>query len=69
LDAFRTRLIANPASVWTMAEELFAIKGDPLAAVFVAVSPEPLLLRHHAQICAWSRSIGDCQQDMLFVLQ
>ena len=52
-----------------MAEELFAIKGDPLAAVFVAVCPEPLLLRHPARIRAWSRSIGDYQQDMQFVLQ
>ena len=51
-----------------MAEELFAIKGDPLAAVFLAVRPEPLLLRHPARR-AGSRSIGDCQQDMLFVLQ
>jgi hypothetical protein len=52
-----------------MTKELFAIKGDPLAAVFLAVSPEPLLLRHQARICFWSRSIGDCQKDMLFFMQ
>jgi hypothetical protein len=52
-----------------MAEEPFAIKGDPLATVLLAVSPKPLLLRHPARIRAWSRNIGDCQQDMLFVPQ
>jgi hypothetical protein len=31
-----------------MAEELYAIKGDPLTAIFLAVYPEPLLLRHWA---------------------
>ena len=52
-----------------MAEEFFAIEGDPLAAVFPAVRPEPRLLRHTARMRAWIRNIGDCQQDMLFVLQ
>jgi hypothetical protein len=52
-----------------MAEEFFAIQGDPLAAVLLAVRQEPLLrLRHPARIRAWSRNIGDRQQDMLFVL-
>ena len=52
-----------------MAEELFAIQGDPLAAVVLAVRPEPFLLRHPARIGAWNRNIGDCPQDMLLVLQ
>ena len=52
-----------------MADELFAIKGDPLAAVFLSVRPEPILLRHPARILARSRNIGDYQQDMLLVPQ
>jgi hypothetical protein len=51
-----------------MAKELVAIKGDPLAAVLLAVRREPLLLRHPARLRAWSRNIGDRQQDMLLVL-
>jgi len=52
-----------------MAEELFAIQGDPLAAVLLSVGAEPILLRHPVRIRAWSRNIGDYQQDVLFVLQ
>jgi hypothetical protein len=52
-----------------MAEEFVAIKGDPLAAVLLAVRSEPLLLRHPARVRARSRNIADRQQDMLFVLQ
>jgi hypothetical protein len=52
-----------------MAEEIYAIKGNPLTAVFLAVCPEPFLFRHWGPIRAWNRSVGDSQQDMLFVLK
>ena len=52
-----------------MAEEIFAIQGDQLAAVFLAVRAEPLLFRHRARMRACSRGIGDSQQDVLFVLE